>query len=112
MKTILNNDNDGSLFLRKQLRQEQKLSHALNLRSSIQAKLQARHSVQTIASFFDTYADVITSQYYLYVIPENDTHFLNKRIYRLDSYKYALFTRQEYQDALRQLGVSKGIVCL
>lgn len=120
MKTLLNkqnsqnNNNSSKLFLQRQVREEQKLSQGLRLKSSVKDKLQVRHSVKTIASFFDTYGDIIAEQHYLYVIPEDDscittitTPYPEKPIYTLDSYNYSLYSRDEYKAAL-QANMSKG----
>lgn len=99
-------DADGSEFLRKQMRQEQKLSRGLNLESKIQELLQARHTLQAIHSFFDKHAEVIKTHYYLYWTDEDsDTSlFTDKPVYKLDSFQYRLFTQEEYD----QTDVSKG----
>lgn len=115
-------DQDGSLFLRNQVRQEKEMSSKLSLRAKTLERLQSRHSISAISRFFDKHAMVIEKQHYLYELPAynpliRDATFQpnwsedDKTIYTLDSYAYCLFTRKEYKAAL-SANIDKGSITL
>ncbi len=118
--TTVENLDDSSVFLKRQLKEEKALNEKLNLADDIKERLYARHSLSAITQFLTRHAEDIQREPYLYELPKADKSSLigstitfpwcstEKKIHSLDEHNYCLFTRSEYKAALNA-GIFTGM---